>query len=129
MVKHKKAVFTILIILTVIAVFIVGIFGYYMNKLSNERIALNTMNKLNDYPLYTMDFSMADYDLDEALDYGIYNGERLMQYISEKYLGFPVSIDLDKFVTGGCVTFSADSQDGEIFFAATMIIGIHRYSW
>lgn len=79
----------------------------------NEIKTINSMEKVNDYPLYTMNYS-GDYGIDEFLKTGASNDQELVDFIVKRLLkGLPIQIDIPNL---GCSTFTAQNTEGGRFF-------------
>lgn len=112
--KTKKILGWILASLVAIVLMVVL---FYAISLRTEIRALNTIERIGDYPVYYMSYENIDYDLDEILAYGIDNYQTLVECVSKNLLGFPISIDLDEFIGASCTSFSAETPDNDNLFA------------
>lgn len=79
----------------------------------NEYQSLYSLKKVDEYPLYTMDYS-ADYGLDEFLEKGAKNDGELVDFVVKHVMkGLPLSIKIPKL---GCSTFLAQNTDSGYLF-------------
>jgi len=79
----------------------------------NELKAVASIDKINDYGFYTMEYS-GDYGFDDFLKVGASNDEELIQFITQRLLkGLPLSISGPDL---SCSTFNAVTPNGEYIF-------------
>lgn len=95
-----------------IVIFSVGAIGFTFR---NEIKTINSIEKVDDYGLYTMDYH-ADYGLDKLIeDGGVSTDNELVEFNVDQILkGLPVQFDIPDF---GCSTFQAQTKDGDWLFA------------
>lgn len=88
--------------------------GAVLVMFGGELKTLSTIRKIDDYPLYTMDYA-ADYGLDEFLEQGgASNDAELIDFVVGRLLkGLPVKIELPDLA---CSTFNAETPEGEALF-------------
>ena len=96
-------------ILCIVMICIIGLVSLFHNEYSS----LSSLKKIDQYPLYTMDYS-ADYGLDEFLEKGAKNDGELVEFVVKHVMkGLPLSIKIPKL---GCSTFLAeDTKSGYLF--------------
>lgn len=103
----KKIIVAVLCLLLV-----VGCAGYAM--FHDEVKSISTLEKVDDHPLYTMEYS-ADYGLDEFLEKGAKSDAELTEFVIQQVLkGIPLKINIPSL---GCSTFLAENSenDGYLF--------------
>ena len=94
------------------------IFGYVV--FHKEIKTLKTITKVNDYPLYAMEYQ-GDYGLDEFLKVGAKNDEELVNYLKKNLMhGLPIDVEIPSL---GCSTFSAMNKDKEHIFGRNFDLG------
>lgn len=88
--------------------------GAVLVMFGGELKTLGTIEKNDDYPLYTMDYA-ADYGLDEFLEQGgASNDAELIDFVVSRLLkGLPIQIELPDLA---CSTFNAETPEGEALF-------------
>lgn len=88
----------------------IGIYALFHNEIST----LRSLEKVNDYPLYTMDYQ-GDYGLDAFLEQGgASNDGELVSFVVKRLLkGLPIEINIPSL---GCSTFTAKTPDGDYLF-------------
>ncbi|WP_289605779.1 C45 family autoproteolytic acyltransferase/hydolase [Collinsella intestinalis] len=94
-----------LVIVAAVAVF--ALFGH-------ELATLGSIEKVNDYPLYTMTYD-GDYGIDEFIAQGgASNDGELIQFVVNGIMkGLPITIDLPDLA---CSTFNATTPEGDALF-------------
>ena len=94
-----------LVIVAAVAVF--ALFGH-------ELATLGSIEKVNDYPLYTMTYD-GDYGIDEFIAQGgASNDGELIQFVVNRIMkGLPITIDLPDLA---CSTFNATTPEGDALF-------------
>ncbi|OUO63829.1 linear amide C-N hydrolase [Collinsella sp. An268] len=94
-----------LVIVAAVAVF--ALFGH-------ELATLGSIEKVNDYPLYTMTYD-GDYGIDEFIAQGgASNDGELIQFVVNRIMkGLPITIDLPDLA---CSTFNATTSEGDALF-------------
>lgn len=91
----------------VLVVLVVG--GFY-GMFHNELKTLHSIEKKNEYPLYTMEYA-GDYGLDEFLKVGANNDQELVEFVINRILkGLPLEINIPSL---GCSTFLAKNAESE----------------
>ena len=80
----------------------------------NELKTLGTISKIDEYPLYTMEY-VGDYGIDEFLEQGgASNDAELIDFVVGRLLkGLPVKIELPNLA---CSTFNAETPEGDAVF-------------
>lgn len=97
----------------------------------NEYNSLSSIKKIDNYPLYTMDYT-ADYGLDDFLKQGAKNDRELVEFVVKHVMkGLPLNIKIPKL---GCSTFLAKnkSDTGYLFgrnfdmnYSPSMLVKTH----
>ncbi len=109
--RLKKVLLGIGIALVVLVVAAVGavyaLFGH-------ELATLGSIEKVDDYPLYTMTYE-GDYGIDEFLEQGgASDDSELIQFVVNRIMkGLPITIDLPDLA---CSTFNATTPEGDALF-------------
>ena len=81
---------------------------------------LKTITKVNDYPLYAMEYH-GDYGFEEFLDVGAKTDEELVSYVKNNLMhGLPFDVEIPSL---GCSTFSAMNKDQEHIFGRNFDLG------
>ena len=95
----------VLVIAAVVAVF--ALFGH-------ELKTLGSIEKVDDYPLYTMTYD-GDYGIDAFIEQGgASNDAELIQFVVSRIMkGLPITIDLPDLA---CSTFNATTAEGDAIF-------------
>ncbi len=80
----------------------------------NELKTLDSIKKIDEYPLYTMDYA-GDYGIDEFLEQGgASNDAELIDFVVGRLLkGLPIEIELPNLA---CSTFNAETPSGDAIF-------------
>lgn len=80
----------------------------------NELKTLGSIEKIDDYPLYTMEYA-GDYGIDEFLEQGgASNDAELIEFVVSRLLkGLPIKIELPNLA---CSTFNAQTPEGDAIF-------------
>ena len=80
----------------------------------NELKTLDSIKKIDEYPLYTMDYA-GDYGIDEFLEQGgASNDAELIDFVVDRLLkGLPIEIELPNLA---CSTFNAETPSGDAIF-------------
>ena len=96
-------------ILCLVLICFIGLVGLFHNEYST----LTSLKKIDQYPMYTMDYS-ADYGLDEFLEKGAKNDGELVEFVVKHVMkGLPLSIKIPKL---GCSTFlTQNTSSGYLF--------------
>ena len=99
------AAVAVLVVAAVVAVF--ALFGH-------ELKTLGTIEKVDDYPLYTMTYD-GDYGIDAFIEQGgASNDAELIQFVVSRIMkGLPITIDLPDLA---CSTFNATTAEGDAIF-------------
>lgn len=106
----NKILKRILIGIACVLVILVG--GFYA-MFHNELATLQSIVKVDDYALYTMEYK-GDYGFDDFLETGASTDGELIQFVSTKLLkGIPVEFSIPNL---GCSTFNATTPEGEAIF-------------
>lgn len=96
-------------IVTVLLVLVLGLYAMFHNEVAT----INSIDKLNDYPLYQMDYK-GDYGFDSFLETGASNDKELVDFVVKRLLkGLPIEINIPSL---GCSTFSAENENGDRIF-------------
>ena len=108
--KAKKIVkFTGISVVTVLLILVLGLYAMFHNEVST----INSINKLNDYPLYQMEYK-GDYGFDSFLETGASNDKELVDFVVKRLLkGLPIEIKIPSL---GCSTFSGENENGDRIF-------------
>lgn len=108
--KTKKTLKIIGIsILSLVVVISASLYALFHNEINT----ITSMKKLDDYPLYYMEYS-GDYGFDEFLKQGASNDGELVDYVVKRLLkGLPIEINIPSL---GCSTFSAQTPEGTRLF-------------
>lgn len=97
-------------ILSVVLIFA----GVFTGMFHREVRTLNSIEKLDEHPLYTMEYK-GDYGMDEFLEVGACNDQELVKFVVDRLLkGLPLEINIPSL---GCSTFLAKNEesDGYLF--------------
>ena len=88
----------------------VAVFALFGNELKT----LDSIKKIDEYPLYTMDYA-GDYGIDEFLEQGgASNDAELIDFVVGRLLkGLPIEIELPNLA---CSTFNAETPSGDAVF-------------
>lgn len=88
----------------------VAVFALFGNELKT----LDSIKKIDEYPLYTMDYA-GDYGIDEFLEQGgASNDAELIDFVVGRLLkGLPIEIELPNLA---CSTFNAETPSGDAIF-------------
>lgn len=80
----------------------------------NELKTIDSIKKIDEYPLYTMDYA-GDYGIDEFLEQGgASNDAELIDFVVGRLLkGLPIEIELPNLA---CSTFNAETPSGDAIF-------------
>ena len=106
----KKVIKRFFIVMMVSVLLIVGIFFAMFH---NEIKTLQSIRKVDDYGLYTMEYA-GDYGFDDFLETGASSDTELIQFVTSKLLkGIPLKFSIPNL---GCSTFNATTTDGEAIF-------------
>ena len=98
-----------LTILLVVAILISGLAIVFRNEIST----INTIEKINDYPMYTMTYK-GDYAFDEFLEVGASTDADVVEFVSKTLLkGLPIKIELPDL---GCSTMLAKTPEEDYLF-------------
>lgn len=88
--------------------------GVFTGMFHREIRTLNSIEKLDEHPLYTMEYK-GDYGMDEFLEVGACNDQELVEFVVDRLLkGLPLEINIPSL---GCSTFLAKNEesDGYLF--------------
>lgn len=100
------------ILIGIACVLLVVVGGFYA-MFHNELATLQTMKKVDDYALYTMEYQ-GDYGFDDFLATGASNDGELIQFVTAKLLkGLPLKFSVPNL---GCSTFNAQTPEGDKIF-------------
>lgn len=107
----KRIVARILIALVVLVIVAVGAVAFMFR---HEIATVASIRKVNDYPMYTMDYD-GDYGIDEFLEQGgASNDAELIEFVVQHLMkGLPITIELPDLA---CSTFNATTPEGEAIF-------------
>lgn len=109
--RAKKIVLGIVIALVVlVAAAAIAVFALFGHELTT----LGSIQKVDDYPLYTMTYD-GDYGMDEFLEQGgASNDSELIEFVIQRIMkGLPITIDLPDLA---CSTFNATTPEGDALF-------------
>lgn len=96
-------------IVSILIVIIIGVYAMFHNEIAT----INTIEKVNDYPLYVMDYQ-GDYGFDEFLETGASSDGELVDFVVQRLLkGLPIEIHIPSL---GCSTFNAVNPSGDKIF-------------
>lgn len=106
-IKLMKRIAIALLILVIVA-------GLSVYSLFHHEIqTLQSMEKLDEYPLYSMEYQ-GDYGFDEFLATGASSDGELVDFVVKRLLkGLPIEINIPSL---GCSTFLAENEDGGAIF-------------
>ncbi|WP_144744470.1 C45 family autoproteolytic acyltransferase/hydolase [Enorma burkinafasonensis] len=107
----KRIVARVLIALVVLVIVAVGAVAFMFR---HEIATVASIRKVNDYPMYTMDYD-GDYGIDEFLEQGgASNDAELIEFVVQHLMkGLPITIELPDLA---CSTFNATTPEGEAIF-------------
>ena len=107
----KRIVARVLIALVALVVVAVGAVAFMFR---HEIATVASIRKVNDYPMYTMDYD-GDYGIDEFLEQGgASNDAELIEFVVQHLMkGLPITIELPDLA---CSTFNATTPEGEAIF-------------
>lgn len=107
----KRIVARVLIALVALVIVAVGAVAF---KFRHEIATVASIRKVNDYPMYTMDYD-GDYGIDEFLEQGgASNDAELIEFVVQHLMkGLPITIELPDLA---CSTFNATTPEGEAIF-------------
>ncbi|OUO20864.1 C45 family peptidase [Collinsella sp. An307] len=109
--RAKKIVLGVVIAVVALAVAaVVTVFALFGHELAT----LNSIEKVDDYPLYTMTYD-GDYGIDAFIEQGgASNDAELIQFVVNRIMkGLPITIDLPDLA---CSTFNATTAEGDAIF-------------
>ena len=109
--RVKKVVLGVVgVLVTLVIVAAVAVFALFGHELAT----LGSIEKVNDYPLYTMTYD-GDYGIDEFIAQGgASNDGELIQFVVNRIMkGLPITIDLPDLA---CSTFNATTPEGDALF-------------
>lgn len=109
--KKKMSLITKILIAVgaLILVLIVSILLIFFNELKT----INSLTKIDDYPMYTLQYE-GDYYFDEYLEVGASSDEEVLEFIIDKLLkGISIEIELPDL---GCATMNAITPEGDHVF-------------
>ena len=107
----KRIVARVLIALVALVIVAVGAVAFMFR---HEIATVASIRKVNDYPMYTMDYD-GDYGIDEFLERGgASNDAELIEFVVQHLMkGLPITIELPDLA---CSTFNATTPEGEAIF-------------
>lgn len=109
--RAKKALagacIVLIALVVVVAIAVFALFGH-------ELKTLGSIEKVNDYPLYTMTYD-GDYGIDEFIEQGgASNDSELIEFVVNRIMkGLPITIELPDLA---CSTFNATTTEGDAIF-------------
>lgn len=109
--RVKKVVLCVVgVLVALVIVAAVAVFALFGHELAT----LGSIEKVNDYPLYTMTYD-GDYGIDEFIAQGgASNDGELIQFVVNRIMkGLPITIDLPDLA---CSTFNATTPEGDALF-------------
>ena len=109
--RVKKVVLGVVGVLVALVIVAAGaVFALFGRELAT----LGSIEKVNDYPLYTMTYD-GDYGIDEFIAQGgASNDGELIQFVVNRIMkGLPITIDLPDLA---CSTFNATTPEGDALF-------------
>lgn len=99
----------LIVVLVLILAFLIALYFVFKDDLKT----LGTLEKINDYPIYTMTYE-GDYYFDEYLEVGASSDEEVLAFVTKKMLkGIPVEVKLPDLA---CSTFNAQTHEGDHIF-------------
>lgn len=109
--RVKRIVVRVLIALVALVIVAVGAVAFMFR---NEIATVASIQKVNDYPMYTMEYS-GDYGIDEFIAQGgASNDAELIEFVIQHLMkGLPITIDLPDLA---CSTFNATTPEGDAIF-------------
>lgn len=107
----KRIVARVLIALVALVIVAVGAVAFMFR---HEIATVASIRKVNDYPMYTMDYD-GDYGIDEFLEQGgASNDAELIEFVVQHLMkDLPITIELPDLA---CSTFNATTPEGEAIF-------------
>ena len=107
----KRIVARVLIALVALVIVAVGAVAFMFR---HEIATVASIRKVNDYPMYTMDYD-GDYGIDEFREQGgASNDAELIEFVVQHLMkGLPITIELPDLA---CSTFNATTPEGEAIF-------------
>ena len=107
----RRIVARVLIALVALVIVAVGAVAFMFR---HEIATVASIRKVNDYPMYTMDYD-GDYGIDEFLEQGgASNDAELIEFVVQHLMkGLPITIELPDLA---CSTFNATTPEGEAIF-------------
>lgn len=107
----RRIVARVLIALVALVIVAVGAVAFMFR---HEIVTVASIRKVNDYPMYTMDYD-GDYGIDEFLEQGgASNDAELIEFVVQHLMkGLPITIELPDLA---CSTFNATTPEGEAIF-------------
>ena len=109
--RAKKIVLGVVVAVAVLVVAaVVAVFALFGHELKT----LGSIEKVDDYPLYTMTYD-GDYGIDAFIEQGgASNDAELIQFVVSRIMkGLPITIDLPDLA---CSTFNATTAEGDAIF-------------
>lgn len=109
--RAKKIVLGVVVAVAVLVVAaVVAVFALFGHELKT----LGSIEKVDDYPLYTMTYD-GDYGIDAFIEQGgASNDAELIQFVVNRIMkGLPITIDLPDLA---CSTFNATTAEGDAIF-------------
>lgn len=109
--RAKKALVGVAVALVVLVVVATAaVFALFGHELKT----LGSIEKVNDYPLYTMTYD-GDYGIDEFIEQGgASNDGELIEFVVNRIMkGLPITIELPDLA---CSTFNATTAEGDAIF-------------
>lgn len=99
----------VIALVSVILLIVLVFYGMFHNEIST----INTIEKLDDNTLYSMEYK-GDYGFDEFLETGANNDKELVDFVTKRLLkGLPLEFNVPDL---GCSTFRAVTSDGDEIF-------------
>lgn len=108
--KRNTLLIKVLVGLLALVILLIGSVVFMFR---NELKTLNSIEKINDYPMYTMTYA-GDYAFDDYLKVGASNDQEVLDFIIQTLLkGIPIDIQLPDL---GCSTMNAQTPEGDYLF-------------
>ncbi|MGL5675608.1 MAG: C45 family autoproteolytic acyltransferase/hydrolase [Cellulosilyticaceae bacterium] len=109
---NKKLSLPIKLLIGLVVIIALAV-GSVLFMFRNELKTLGSIERINDYPMYTMTYA-GDYAFDDYLKIGAATDEEVLDFIIKTLLkGIPIEIELPNL---GCSTMNAKTPEGDALF-------------